>query len=155
MIDSCGSVHWLCTVIIDYDWQLRICPLTMYCYKWLWLTVADLSIVSDVFRQIDFGPDPQGRGRLMVFQLLANPSYYLATTHVRHLEIQVRTAGFSYIKLFPKTAKMWNNGTPSFTETPFKICENLCPFLVRVIWFDLLCIIVFLQIFNLFKWYRL
>jgi len=46
-------------------------------------------MISDVFRQIDFGPDPEGTGRLTVFQLLCNPSYYLATTHFRHLELQV------------------------------------------------------------------
>lgn len=48
-------------------------------------------LLSDVFRHIDFGPDPDGSGRLSVFQLLCNPSYYLATTQFRHLELQVRT----------------------------------------------------------------
>ena len=45
--------------------------------------------VLDVFRKIDFGPDPEGHGRLNVFQLHSNPSYYLATTNLRHLELQV------------------------------------------------------------------
>lgn len=43
---------------------------------------------NNVFRQIDFGPDPEGHGRLNVFQLHSNPSYYLATTNLRHLELQ-------------------------------------------------------------------
>lgn len=45
----------------------------------------------DVFRQIDFGPDPEGHGRLNVFQLHSNTSYYLATTNLRHLELQVNS----------------------------------------------------------------
>lgn len=43
---------------------------------------------NNVFRRIDFGPDPEGHGRLNVFQLHSNPSYYLATTTYRHLELQ-------------------------------------------------------------------
>lgn len=43
---------------------------------------------NNVFRRLDFGPDPEGHGHLNVFQLHSNPSYYLATTHYRHLELQ-------------------------------------------------------------------
>ncbi|XP_045200345.2 uncharacterized protein LOC123554333 [Mercenaria mercenaria] len=43
---------------------------------------------NNVFRRIDCGQDPEGHGRLNVFQLHSNPSYYLATTNLRHLELQ-------------------------------------------------------------------
>ncbi|XP_052782704.1 uncharacterized protein LOC128218962 [Mya arenaria] len=52
------------------------------------LKKRDQPTVNNVFRQIDFGPDVNGKGRLMVFQLLSNPFYYLATSSYRHLEIQ-------------------------------------------------------------------
>ncbi|KAL4219982.1 hypothetical protein ACF0H5_020393 [Mactra antiquata] len=43
---------------------------------------------NNVFRLIDFGPAVEGHGRLHVFQLNSNPMYYLATTNLRHLELQ-------------------------------------------------------------------
>jgi hypothetical protein len=62
------------------------------------------SFFLDVFRKIDFGPDPEGHGRLNVFQLHSNPSYYLATTNLRHLELQVYF--FSFLLHMKKNLKI-------------------------------------------------
>lgn len=43
-------------------------------------------LANNVFRKIDLGPNESGQ--IVVFQLCSNPSYFVATTHLRHLELQ-------------------------------------------------------------------